>query len=638
MLNTRIDLPLPGHTAKEPLGLVPYADALSGFVKTCETPLTVGIQGDWGIGKTSLLNLVRHRLETPDTRVDKREYPTIYFNTWQYAQLDGERHLTVALLGDLVRRIGALDQAPETVQDQARGLLRKVGRMAASAGSQVLENKLGVSAERTWEAGAEGADDDGLPDVLRQLQLVVEYKAEFRRLVAELLRGKEPGSRLVVMIDDLDRIRPARALDLLASVKNFLDVPGCVFLLAVDYEVIQRGVAETMGAAERKRLGKSYFDKIIQVPFNMPVASYEVGKYVMALLGWTSSNEKERYVKVDGADGELWFKYQQTVAWDVARDLENLTTLTVGRNPRAIKRAANYFALLKRVFDANGGQDAAKDRGGAWQDRTLRLLYGMACFQLAYPELFTLFVQEPTPTGLRRMEDIDYLGTLPQMRTIGERVSDVDETMSQVAGFFDQVVSVVDENGDGDISAGEFGAVLDVLKYARLTNAKIEGAEDGFAKIRERVLHYAAGWSEADRAGLARSVDAFERSDWNDALRLRIREAGARFFNLTWEGRLLGSVASAQKAPLQFYLKDPGGLLDRLPEHVAPFVEEVGHGHYGVGSLGVDLPGIVASSDSQGVLRDLLRGGYDGRRPDGGDPGDEATVCRVSRAQRSPDG
>ena len=602
MLNTRIDLPLQGDTAKEPLGLIPYADALSGFVKTCETPLTVGIQGDWGIGKTSLLNLVRHRLETPDTNRDRREYPTVYFNTWQYAQLDGEQHLTVALLGDLVRRIGALDQAPPSVQDQARGLLRKVGRMAASASSQVLESKVGFSVEKAMEE-----EDDGLPDVLRSLRLVVEYKAEFERLVRDLLAGKEAGSRLVVMIDDLDRIRPARALDLLASVKNFLDVPGCVFLLAVDYEVIQRGVAETMGTAERKRHGKSYFDKIIQVPFNMPVASYEVGKYVMALLGWTWSNDKGRYVKVDGADGKLWFKYQQTVAWDVARDLENLTTLTVGRNPRAIKRAANYFALLKRVFDANGGQDKAKDRGGNWQDRTLRLLYGMACFQLAYPELFTLFVQEPTPTGLRRMEDIDYLGTLAQMRTIGERVADVDETMSQVAGFFDQVVSVVDEDGDGDISAGEFGAVLDVLKYARLTNAKIEGAEDGFAKIRERVLHYAEGWSDADRAGLAKAVDAFERSDWNDALRLRIREAGARFFNLTWEGRLLGSVASAQKAPLQFYLKDPGGLLDRLPERAQPFVTEVGHGHYGVGSLRVDLWKVAHGDDAPGVLRDLLR-------------------------------
>ena len=397
MLNTRIDLPLEGDTAKEPLGLIPYADALTDFIKSCETPLTVGIQGDWGIGKTSLLNLVRHRLETPDTNRDRREYPTVYFNTWQYAQLDGERHLTVALLGDLVRRIGELDTAPETSREQARSLLRKVGRMAASAGSQMLESKVGFSIEKAVE---DGDDGDELPDVLRSLQLVVEYKAEFERLVRSLLAGKESGSRLVVMIDDLDRIRPARALDLLASVKNFLDVPGCVFLLAVDYEVIQRGVAETMGVAERRRHGKSYFDKIIQVPFNMPVASYNVRGYVMALLGWEWVGGKDgRYEKAERTDEEakrendaLLFLNQRTMGWEVGRDLENLTLLTVGRNPRAIKRAANYFALLKRVFDANGGQNEAKKRGGPWQEQTLRLLYGMACFQLAYPELFTLFV------------------------------------------------------------------------------------------------------------------------------------------------------------------------------------------------------------------------------------------------------
>ena len=603
MLNTRIDLPLQGDTAKEPLGLIPYADALTDFIKSCETPLTVGIQGDWGIGKTSLLNLVRHRLGAKD----KREYPTIYFNTWQYAQLDGERHLTVALLGDLVRRIGELDTAPETSREQARSLLRKVGRMAASAGSQMLESKVGFSIEKAVE---DGDDGDGLPDVLRSLQLVVEYKAEFERLVRSLLAGKEAGSRLVVMIDDLDRIRPARALDLLASVKNFLDVPGCVFLLAVDYEVIQRGVAETMGVAEQRRHGKSYFDKIIQVPFNMPVASYNVRGYVMALLGWDwvqLDKQHGRYEKAEHVDDALLFLNQRTMSWEVGRDLENLTLLTVGRNPRAIKRAANYFALLKRVFDANGGQNEAKKRGGSWQEQTLRLLYGMACFQLAYPELFTLFVQQPTPTGLRRLEDIDVLGALPQMRAISERVADPEATKSEIAGFFDQIVSIVDEDGSGDISAAEFGAVLDVLKYARLTNAKIEGAEDGFAKIRERVLHFARDWSEEDRAGLGRAVDAFERSDWNDGLRLRIREAGARFFNLTWNDRLLGSVASAQKAPLQFYLKDPGGLLDRLPERARPFVREVGHGHYGVGSLQVDLWKVAHGDDAQGVLRDLLR-------------------------------
>ena len=197
------------------------------------------------------------------------------------------------------------------------------------------------------------------------------------------------------------------------------------------------------------------------------------------------------------------------------------------------------------------------------------------------------------------------------------RVADVDETMSQVAGFFDQVVSVVDEDGSGDISAEEFGAVLDVLKYARLTNAKIEGAEDGFAQIRERVLHYAEGWSDEDQAGLGRAVAAFERSDWNDALRLRIREAGARFFNLTWEGRLLGSVATTTGDPLQVYLKDPGGLVERSPARAKPYLEEVGHGHYGVGSVRLDLWAVAEQDDAVAILDDVLRVATSVARPSG---------------------
>lgn len=612
-MNSRIDLPLQNYTEDEPLGLAPYARALGTFVKTCETPLTVGIQGDWGIGKTSLLNMVSDRLGTPTTNRDRRSFPTVYFNTWQYAQLDGEQHLTVALLGDLVREIGALGAAGSESRDRARGLLAKVGRMAASAASQVVQDKTGVDIAQTVRDGDGGDLDDVLPVALRLTRLVTEYKADFRELVAALLRGREPGSRLVVMIDDLDRIRPTRALELLSAVKNFLDVPGCVFLLAVDYEVIQRGVAEKMGAGERRRHGKSYFDKIIQVPFNMPVASYKVDRYVLALLGWTPKEGSKDYVKLTGAGDDLYFKNQRSVTAEAVSDIKNVTTLTVGQNPRAIKRAANYFALLKLVFDENGGQDLVT---GGRQDLYLRLLYAMACFHLAYPELFTLFVQEPTPTQLRRFEDVDALAALPQMRFIAERVADPDETMSQIAGFFDQLVAIVDTDESGDISAAEFRPILDVLKRSRLTSATIQEAEDGFVAIKNRALHFAAHWKTPEKkVHLGRAVDAIKKSNWNDPLRLRIREAGARFYNLTWEGRLVGSVASSKKDPLQFYLKDPGGLMERLSDRSAPFVHDVGHGHYGVGSLRVKLWDLAKRDNAPAILGDVLAAANAPRAP-----------------------
>ena len=48
---------------RDNLGTQDYARALTEFVKTCETPMTIGLQGDWGIGKTSMLNMIKAYLE-----------------------------------------------------------------------------------------------------------------------------------------------------------------------------------------------------------------------------------------------------------------------------------------------------------------------------------------------------------------------------------------------------------------------------------------------------------------------------------------------------------------------------------------------------------------------------------------------
>ena len=63
------------------LRLENYAEALGNFIKDCETPLTIGIQGDWGIGKTSLLNFIKEQLGP--RRGLSRKFPTIYLDLQQ---------------------------------------------------------------------------------------------------------------------------------------------------------------------------------------------------------------------------------------------------------------------------------------------------------------------------------------------------------------------------------------------------------------------------------------------------------------------------------------------------------------------------------------------------------------------------
>ncbi len=68
-----------------------YAEALAAFISRTETPMTIGIQGDWGSGKTSLMNLIHSELQ------DK--FPTVEVNTWKYAQTEGEHYRFVNDLG-----------------------------------------------------------------------------------------------------------------------------------------------------------------------------------------------------------------------------------------------------------------------------------------------------------------------------------------------------------------------------------------------------------------------------------------------------------------------------------------------------------------------------------------------------------
>ncbi len=588
--NRLIDVPVQNRL-QESLGIGMYADILSRFIMSCETPITIGIQGDWGIGKTSMLNLVREQLAPTKGRTVK--YHTIYFNTWQYSQFHQEEFLGLSILKGIMNEIQCLEslrhlKSTESFQNSLKGF----GRFVTALGNQVVKKQSGLDIQAALsKEDEESILDNDIVVLLRQM------KAEFGNLVKGLIQNDR--DRLVIMIDDLDRIKPVRALEFLEAIKNFLDVESCVFVIAVDYSVIQAGMTEKLGRTAQQLQGKSYFDKIIQIPFSMPAASYRTDKYVMSLLGW-DCDKAGKYSQIETDRDRFFLAVRaKNISKSVVEFFTNITGLAVGTNPRSIKRSVNYANLLRMVVVA---QRAGSNK--EWTMWDAQLLYPLACMQLAWPELFEHFSNEPNPATLAQMQDFDYLQQLRGMDALFRRSHNPDETMSNITGFIDEFIALIDEDENGQISNKEFKPIWQMMVDANMTSAKYRNAEEDWRRLEEKVLTHMR--SDADRSSFMKIENLFRNDDsaWSSMRDFDLLGAGKKFFNILWRGKQVGSIATTQAEPIQIYLKGDYERYESLiDESVKEYLIDVSSmGHYGTGDIQVDMDSLVESADAQKIF------------------------------------
>lgn len=329
----KIDLPLE-KLADERLGLGAHIKALTKFICQCDTPMTIAIQGDWGTGKTSFMQVVEKELQEGD---NKGKYATVKFNTWQFSQFDLQDDVPVVLLMELLRAFGCEESK---VKKFLVGSLKKAGGV--------------IGAIMGGAEGREAMKQLLESDPTNMVTQIRELKNELNNAV-ESKRSKEKIDRIVVFIDDLDRMNPGKAVGLLEIIKNFLDISGCVYVIAVDYGVVSRGVREKYGQDMDELKGRSFFDKIIQLPFNLPVAQYEIEKYL-----------KELFILED-AEAKIYKKLAES---------------SVGTNPRSLKRMANTLKLIELVAVEKSQFD--KERETEFK----RALFASLCLQMAFEPVY----------------------------------------------------------------------------------------------------------------------------------------------------------------------------------------------------------------------------------------------------------
>lgn len=358
MKSSIIDVPR-RHDQEDLFGIKIYQDALIQYIKLTDTPITIALQGEWGSGKTSLMNLLRWNL----CDIDNAQFFPIWINTWQFSLMKTPAQAIISILEGIINQIGALNPTHKWEESKRKigGLFKKI----ASVGTKVAASTVGVDGEALEDLFG---SDNGQSDIL-------QLKEEISKLVDESLKNNPNKTGFTFFIDDLDRIDPPVAVEILELLKNIFDLEHCIFILAIDYDVVIKGLKPKFGELTDKneREFRSFFDKIIQLPFSMPVANYNIDTFL-----------------VDALSKINFFSEEEMKDHSIQEAVSELARLSVGTNPRSLKRLTNTLSLIS-IINSGIAKAGAEDIANKYKV----INFGLVCMQIAYPYIYNQLAEEP---------------------------------------------------------------------------------------------------------------------------------------------------------------------------------------------------------------------------------------------------
>ena len=259
-------------------------------------PISIGIFGGWGSGKSSLLRLVRRELNDGDNG----KCLHVVFDAWLYQGFDDARAaLMEAISTRLLQAAGANEGLLTKIKKLANrvnyfrilGLGMDVAATALgaptlggfTAAGASLGRALSVEGVEQINVTAKGAMEAG-DSMMKPDERLTPPKAidVFRKDLSEILESLD--KVLVVSIDNLDRCLPRNAIHTLEAVRLFLFVDRTAFVVAADEDMIRFAVTEHYGRLGERHV-KDYLDKFIQVPVRVPrLGVAEVKAYLMLLF------------------------------------------------------------------------------------------------------------------------------------------------------------------------------------------------------------------------------------------------------------------------------------------------------------------------------------------------------------------
>jgi len=295
---------------------------IANIIRNSIPHFTIGIYGEWGTGKTTLMKSIEKKLSSNGGQEKTQTFLPIWFNAWKY-----EREENLASVS-LMKTVGYA-MANHNIFDQ----LSKIIFKGLTIVSKDVMQQIAMQAVSQKREIADEEIEEKM-DYLNTLYRDSVYYEGLDKIKAQMasLRKESGDHRVIVFIDDLDRCSPIKALEVLESIKLFLDMEGFIFVIGLSHKTVTHLITQAYKMTGVK--GDDYIKKIIQIPIKIP--SWTRESIVDLINNTISSRLNSDYTKF-------------------LRQNSAMIAKVVDYNPRQLKRFINNVIIAFETFACKQG-------------------------------------------------------------------------------------------------------------------------------------------------------------------------------------------------------------------------------------------------------------------------------------------